>query len=355
VDLFGRGFGNVAPELRPAVFWAWRRTLDLTEKKLFKAPEGAVEELDPMSAAFTFVNWPLELAGKTPEPDPAASLPRALTDRQRLGYTMRNRWKDGDDIVTVFTGFRHPGGDWPCEGAELDLRLLGLGTEWILRGNSSAGDPTTTIQLEGAPDPDEVQQRHYAAAEDGSATVSLAYKLGKDGAGLRSLGVDYSGASGAPALLALADSIKWNAPGKRPPAKKGAPAPYCGAPRWRLVTDSGNQVTPQPDGFSIAGAGGAVLKGVVVSPVSPKVAVEEATHKIEINYRYDHLGGQFTRKVVSFEGGDFVFVLLLMGAGEIPTVSVSGSGKDAVATVGKQTVRFDGEKVRFGVFKGGLH
>ena len=369
VDLFGRGFGSVPPAIRPAVAGAWRRTLDLTDRKCFHAPEGAVEELDPMSAAFTLVNVPADSPAFRcmPPTDPADVLPRAMVDRRRLGYTMRNRWQDGDDIVALFTGFRHPGGDWGCEGAALDLRLMGLGAEWIVRGNGHVGDATSTVEGAGAAQSD-VRQTHLAVAEDGSASVSLAYSAA-GGRGLRCFGVDYSGASGAEALLVLVDKADFTPP---PPAPKpaGKPVPTGIAPaapidllgekapgeegqplhRWRLVTDVAHTVAVEPDGFRVASPGGAVMKGTFVAPRRPAVRAEEVKHRIEINYRYDHQGGQFTRKVISADGKGFFFVIMTLGRAAPPTVSAAGQGADAVVTVGNQTVRFDGGKVTFGRF-----
>ncbi len=384
VDVFARGFASVPPKLRPAVAWAWRRTLDLADRKLFQAPEGAIESLDPMSAAFTLVNAPAEMISGMGGGDPAGALPRALVDSQRLGYTMRNRWRDGDDIVAVFTGFRHPGGDWSCEGAELDLRLMGLGGEWMLPGNGRSGaKETNTVAVLGSRGPTHVRQTHLATAADGSAVVSLAYGLGEKGTGLRSFAVDYSGASGAPVLLILVDRVRFATPAealanlaskpvKRPDApeldigdesadplvelgpapddrKLRPPAPN----RWRLVTHRDNHVSADRGSFVIRGSGGARLAGTIVAPGTATPTVAQVTYGIEINYRYDHQSGEFTRKVVSFPGtpaaargdDDFYFVVMTLGAAEPPAVSVTGSGPDAVVTVGRQKVGFDGRKV----------
>jgi hypothetical protein len=376
VDLFARGLASVPPEVRPAVLWAQQRTADLTDRKLFDAPEGAVDELDPMSAAFALVNMPAGAAGGAPGANPSASLPRAVVDGQRLGYTMRNRWRDGNDIVALFTGFRHPGGDWPCEGAALDLRLMGLGGEWAVRGNGHIGEETSTVAVAGASAPTDVRQRRLATAEDGSAVVSLAYALGKNGTGMRSLAVDYSGASGAPALLALVDRVKYRPaaaaaakvqPGAGPKlpasaeegldelAGKPSTATAVAAPnRWRLVTHVDNKVTAVEGGFAISAPGGAMLKGLVVAPRKARCSARDVPHSIEVNYRYDHKIGQFTRRVIELPGDDFFFVVMTMGAGETPAMTATGAGPDAVVEVGRQSVRFDGEKVVLGQFgKGG--
>jgi len=349
VDLFGRGLASVPPAIRGAVFAAWQKTRALTDAKKFSAPEGAVETLDPMSAAFTLVNWPGDgRAG-------GLSLPKAIVDSQRLGYTMRNRWQDGDDIAAVFTGFRHPGGDWVCEGAPLDLRLQGLGVEWLVRGNSIVTGMTSTVALEGVKtEPQDVTQRSCATAADGSAIVTLAHKMG-----LRSFAVDYSGASGAPALFVLADKITYRpAPARKPAAKPVTKDDVPGEPpreslrapphRWRLVTDAGNQVAVEPGGFTITGPNGATLRGTIIAPAKATPTVADATHNIEINYRFDHINGSFTRKVISVAGDDNFLVVFTLQKGAAPPVTVEGD----TVRLGQQTVRFDGEKIVLGRFAG---
>lgn len=316
VDLFGRGFANVPPEIRRSVFAAWRKTQALTDSKKFSAPEGAVESLDPMSAAFTLVNWP---TGGAPG---QSALPNAIVDAQRLGYTMRNRWQDGDDIVAVFTGFHHPGGDWLCEGAALDLRLQGLGVEWLVRGNSSATGQTSTVAIDGVKsEPQAVTQRSCVTNADGSASVALGHKNGA-----RSFAVDYSGRSGAPAVFVLADKVA----GQRN--------------RWRLVTDATNQVAVAPGGFVITGPNGATLCGTVIKPAKVVPIVREDHHSIEINYRFDHTGASFTRNVISVDGNDEFLVVFTLQKGPAPAVKFAG---DKV-TVGEQTLRYDGARIELG-------
>jgi hypothetical protein len=138
-------------------------------------------------------------------------------------------------------------------------------------------------------------------------------------------------------LLALVDRIR--------------PAPADDSPnQWRLVTHLDNKVAVEAGRFTIAAPSGAMLRAVVAAPASARCEAEEATHRIEINYRYDHEGGQFTRRVVSFPGREFFFVVMTLGAGDAPAATVAGAGPDAVVKVGAQTVRFDGDKIVFGRF-----
>jgi hypothetical protein len=350
-DLFGRGFANVPADARQQTLWGWQRTLDLTDRKLLNAPEGAVESLDPMSAAFTFVNWPG--AGPQTVPTDSSKFPRAIVDTRRLGYTFRNRWQDGNDVVAAFTGFAHRGGDWGCEGAKLDVRLMGLGAEWAVRGNGHIGEFTSTVAVAGAREPDDVKQVHLAAAPDGSGVVSLSYSLGAAGSGLRTFGVDYSQASGAPALIALADRLRLAPPPKGAPKSSVSPedkllAGAAGpAAQWRWVTDVENQVTIEKDGFAVSSGGGATLRAFFAAPGKPQVKVVEVSHKIEINYRYDHQLREFKRRMISVSGQDLFHVVLVMARGAIPAATIQGAGPNAQVTIGKQVVRFNEGKAAF--------
>ena len=366
VDVFGRGFANVPEAMKPIVFEAWKRTLELTDKGLFDSPELAVTELDPMSAAFTFVNWP-DASALAARP---SACPLALVDRQRLGYTMRNRWKDADDIVAVFTGFRHPGGDWGCEESELDLRLLGLGDRWI-----EEGKPSNRVGGDWAAGITDVRQRHLATSPDGSAIITLEYGAPEGGVGLRCFAVDYSGKAGVPALFAVVDrpllrtSPKAPEPGKKKPEKRRKVPSLDGLldgnegealdlgihdkpevvykTHWQLVTHVDNEVNTGAGAFRITGKQSGVLAGTVVAPAGTKVTADEDLYKTEINYRFDHQWKKFSRQRIRVPGNEFYFVVMTLGTRPAPKPAVTGSGPDAVVKVGKRTVRFDGEKVVF--------
>jgi hypothetical protein len=89
-----------------------------------------VDALDPLSAAFRFVNYPLDLA----EEHPSKALANVTVERRKGGYVFRNRWQDGEDCVTtVFLDSNFVGGSWASLEAA-DLRIQGLGADWTVRG-----------------------------------------------------------------------------------------------------------------------------------------------------------------------------------------------------------------------------
>ena len=201
VDLYARGFGFVSDDLKPMALWGWERTQALADAGKLKAPELVVDKPDPMSAAFAFVNWPAAGDGGMEEKNPAECVPNAITDTQVLGYTLRNRWRDADDIVALLAGFRHAGGDWPG-GNFGELRLAGLGAQWVVHAGCGADYPGMHVLGSGYRD---VRERSCQLKEDGSGTTALDFVDAKgEVRATRYFAVDYSGACGAPALLVTA-------------------------------------------------------------------------------------------------------------------------------------------------------
>jgi hypothetical protein len=213
-------------------------------------------------------------------------------------------------------------------------------------------------------EPQRITVKHNDLKPDGSGSISLAYGLLPKGGGLRAFAADYSGTCGAPALFVLADRIDFASPVRPttppparpllgPPDDDDSPLLPAGAStrpadvppnRWRLATDLANIVTVLPDGFMITSPGGAVLRATVVEPAKPTIAVAEETHATELNYRFDHTSGTFTRKVITVAGTDRFLVVMTLSRGPAPTVALNGDRM----SVGQRVVRFDGEKVIVG-------
>jgi hypothetical protein len=121
---------------------------------------------------FALVNWPI---GVEPR-NPAELLPKVAQDATMGHNVFRNQWKDADDIaVGVLFGSR-------ClKGEKFDNRIMVRGLKMRLSFCKLAG-------LEG-------MKTSCVPAEDGSGVCS--------GEG-NSVGVDYSKASGAEALIVVA-------------------------------------------------------------------------------------------------------------------------------------------------------
>lgn len=393
VDLWARGFGLVPDDLKPMGLWGWTRTQKLADAGKLKAPELVTEELDPMSAAFAFVNRPPPGSG-IEERNPGECAPLTVADTQFLGYTLRNRWRDKDDIVTLFTGFRHSGGDWPG-GMVGEWRLAGLDAQWVVHaGGSMSSYPAMHILEKFGM---EARERYAQFMSDGSGAMGLDLLDPRGNTrAARHFAVDYSGACGAPALIvtvdcmppppaaavkeALAASAEAGVVAARPQLRTRAgksdsdagdasdegatvaqgskgkassssasPAEstlfYGGSNRWALVTLDENKVALTSNGFTITAPNGATLAGTVVAPLEPKLWTEEATFGHEINYWREHRGANFDRKIVQTAGGELIVVVMTLQKGPPPKVTASVQGDKAEIAVGGRVVTFDGKRL----------
>jgi hypothetical protein len=148
--------------------------------------------------------------------------------------------------------------------------------------------------------------------------------------GTRSFAVDYSGRSGAAALLVVADHI---AGGRRK------------IWMWQLPRNDRAKTSVNGKSFTIT-QGEASLRATVLAPADPQIEV--ITEKRRIHLKYGKYGNVALRAVhVTSESnpnaGDFVVALTLQ-RGEAPAVQ----GSPKAFAVGGQEVRFDGERIAIG-------
>jgi hypothetical protein len=376
---YARCFGFVEPALRPAVGWAAHRTLDLALAGNLKSENLVVDELDPMSAAFALANWP------TPEQirPPEGHIPLSIADRQRCCWTFRNRFKDGDDAVAMIAGFIHPGGDWG-DVVSGEFRLAALGCEWAVRGGGE-GRPGSQIPYHNVVKPAdkdgnplwsnvvyrEISRRN--ADDTAGVVLDMVPLLRKAGSreeygsarGSRAFLTDFSGACGAPVLVAVRDVIP---PAPRPPdkvladpveataaggtgddedllpasaKKRPPPGPYDPPVntnvmhRWTLVTLPEHRVDMRPDGFTLTATNGATLSATVLLPAKPRLWKQSASVGMELNYRYDHRGGSLRRTVITVGGYEPFLVVMTVQRGEAPQATLAGD----VLSVGRRKVR----------------
>jgi hypothetical protein len=219
-----------------------------------------------------------------------------------------------------------------------------------------------------------------------TGNLRLAGGFGDSGVrGLRAFGVDYSGKSGAPCLLAVADKIeggknpvwwwpftsqtfgvgglkeaaeykqkddalgypgllkKFDAEARRDvEAFKGKDAEWAkyAAERAEVL----KSLKTEGNAFTFS-KGAATLKGTVISPATPKIQADDLQQLL--------LGAKCSLGFIvcsglAVRGGESYFVVATLQEGEPPKVESSGAGLDAKVRVGGQTVRFDGQKIVFG-------
>jgi len=360
----------IVPEpWKPAALWAWNYHAGI------RGPEEAAGLIDsPSMAALAFLNYPLDMR---PQP-PQGVMPLAWEAPTFGYYGFRNAWQGGDDFLaqaflkaTLISG-------WNGANAGT-FRLLGLGHVWAFgpTDRNRCRREENVVQL---PDDDisemALGKLVYAKMEkDGSGVVTVdlgdvyaapalpaadgrtpapyekytsfrrAARLRDSGIrGIRSIAVDYSGRSGAPCLMVVADKIAggkakvWTWQLGDEPAKKGDPAGNL-----KDTTAAGNT-------FAIRKPDGAVLRGTFVAPARAKVAAE-VRRETMVGRGGSSKGKALPRPIAGVfangprgDEGEF-FVVVTVGRGDPPAVKTEGEGLKAKVTVGKRTIRFDGEKI----------
>ena len=168
---FAQGFGAITSEQKPALLWLYNRLFREADEKR-GAPLDTVSAY-PHRAILSFVNWPF---GET-ETNPGDVLPRAVEDKAAGHYMFRNRWRDADDII-VSALLRPSKGHYGVKAGQ--ILVWGLGQKSVF-----------PVQVSGA--------TKFFEAGPGGGVVSTS-------AG--SLGVDFSGKSGADAVLVLGGPIR---------------------------------------------------------------------------------------------------------------------------------------------------
>jgi hypothetical protein len=378
-DNWARGFGLVEDRFRQICLANWDKTQAMTEEGTFMTfCTASSRDVDACSAAFRFVNHP-GIPAKSE--DPAALLPKASVDNDKGIFLFRNGWRDADDsVAAVLVEATEPNQSWyGPEGG--DLRWFALGCDWIERGipwgngvSTRNPDPKTgkmpctrgmgsVIQVPGF---DATVDRPGPAAGiprgkllssdlkgDGSGVVTMdlsnwflgvgdeeytdhagakkTRKVAKDAGirALRSVAVDHSGASGAPALMAVADKLT------------GSP----GGETWQLCTMPEHKVTFEGQTFTIASTNGPTLRGTVVAPAGAVITNAFGDFVHEANYFGRHGHVRLKRQVVKVRGpGSLFFVVMTVQRGAAPTVTADAAG--TAAKVGGRTLRFaDGKLV----------
>lgn len=415
-------------EWQPGLLAAWNRHLGIN------GPEDAAKALRPIggrgyasvnfstmetAAAHAFVSYPLDM---TP-PAPGAELPLTWFARQHGYLACRNAHADGDDIV--FMSFAKA---FPTSGRENGnagaIRLAGLGHEWIPSVDGRERFREHVLQLgEEVPINERasghIRDQWQGSDGSGGMTIDLSdiyrgQNLDDEGkgadlysgygglrfaeafadsgrSGMRAVAIDYSGASGAPALLAVVDQVSgveqadwvirldasiepygsWRAKdddgnlhrGKTIPeasfggrtgyGKGNLPLEYFVFTRGRRVAED-YQPRVDDDMVAIDGnafivtQGDATLRGTVIAPAVVSLSKGAESQVRPGRAGHSHNANRFGTYSIQASGNTAYFVVMTLQRGPAPEVTLSGEGLDAVITVGGQTVRFDGERIIFG-------
>ncbi len=343
-------FPLIPEEYKSGVLWAWHHVTGAHEDH-----GAAVVGKRGLDLALSYINHPTASDGElSVEPKhPDESMPNTWRAEDFGFYVFRSGWKADDFIAQVFAKAM-PVGGWnhPNAGA---WRLRGLGHTWNTGPTSRNGVrpqesvvllPEDETHISGC-----AQPTHLETAAEGSASLTMnmndvygpagrrlhdknhlkMFDRRKPGkiTGLRAMAFDYSGASGAEGLMVLVDKISgggkrlwtWQVPGE-----------------WL----SGGVVKLEPgrNGFTID-HGEAKLVATFVTP--EKIDITAGTDQVKVGSpRHGYHGPVHRIKVA---GTKNFFLVATIQRGDAPTPKIDGKGLDAKVTIGKQTVRFDGEKI----------
>lgn len=362
-ELFAALLPVVAEDRQPAALWGWHRHAGFDGENW-----SSLVEKRPLLA---LLNYPMEMKPV----EPGRVLPLCWRADDFGFYGFRNRWRDGDDCILQVFAKAHYIGGWNSGNAGT-FRLVGLGHDWAT-GSTDRNRHRWEESVVQLPDDPEINQTacgrvtHVETRPDGSGVVSIDYtdvysgrKMRPDGrkgmrlysrygnirqdeafvdlgiTGMRSIGVDYSGRSGSPCLVAIVDQVRGG-----------------GRKVWTWQLPAGDKDSPgdvertttEGNSFLVRKNDGATLYGLFATGQRPVVEVRRTTMR---GGGGSTAGKTLERPVhgvfAETRGNDagFFFVGVLQG-GPPPEIHVRGKGLDAVVTVGKQRIRFDGDKIVF--------
>ncbi len=402
-DFFAAMFPIIPEDWQPAALWFWHRHVGAEgpgdADKLLHSPgrtHGNYGDYDT-HPLWVFVNYPMDMIPQ----HPAESMPLTWEAPQFGYYGFRDSWDDEDGFLVQLWARAYHSGAGGRDNAGT-FRVTGLGEHWSNPGTFHFGE--NLVFLPGADiNTGACGKVAYARSEeDGSGVVTIdmsdvyAGSSGKGSlyenygsvrrpvafaetglSGLRSIGVDYSGKSGAPALIVIVDEISgigevddvdnslwaWQLDsgretiGKAEDVEEGTREHGV---RWRgevidynvgEVLHSGTEQLDRDDTtvdgqrFRIDGENGGSLQGTFVEPGNVSMSFEKRWEEV---MRYKRNVSRIHSESLFAEGqGKYFVVLTLSEDDEHPKVTVDGEGLDARVQVGERTIRFDGEKVVF--------
>ncbi|MCC5848265.1 MAG: hypothetical protein JJU29_09235 [Verrucomicrobia bacterium] len=354
---FAALFSAIRPEWQPEVLTAWNRDAKVTDT--------GFGELFGGDLARTFVNYPAEM-----DPAPLGTNLPLFWEAPDFGYyALRTGWGEKDFIAQVFLKSQSiQGWNGPNAGT---YRLRGLGQDWAV-GPTDRVRRREQENVVFMPESDLAAgaRGHLTHLEQGDKTMVLSvdlnetyerqgrYHITRYGqirylnrnpetrsepsgiTGSRSIAFDFSGLSGAPALYAVVDRIEGGEDEPRlwlyqPPLERGQSVAQVVKP-----VDSGFVARSRENGPS--------LHGRFAHPASPKVNTNPLSYIYEKNWGNNRGRHEIQVNAVHVPGTDHFVFIATITEGEYPEITVSGQGLDAVFTVGRRVISFDGENLVLG-------
>ncbi len=308
------GMGTVPAKFLPAILWTFDPVFGLSGDQTFNI-------FKPYDAIFAMVNYPLD---QQPA-NPAEVLDRVWVDEKAGYYVFRNGWQDENDIVVSIHANKLAK---PASHSFRDagsFRISGLGTHWAIRPVHHEAKVITDFEnrvvIENATNWLGAETTHFQKKSDGSGSISLkmdsSYFGGsrlKDKVDLgikanRSISVDFSGKSGAEALLAIVDRFEGG-----------------GDKIWQMFTHE-DAVEIVNNQFTISASNGATLRASFVYPPN-----------VELNFDATH-------KLIKASSSDHFFVIMTLQKGAIPAIDTDFNIWENGAKVGDLEIKFDKDNI----------
>ncbi|GDY12040.1 hypothetical protein LBMAG53_09180 [Planctomycetota bacterium] len=200
---FAVGFATIPEKYRGALLWSWKTYVEageLTEWDPKNRPKFNCIRY-PHRAFLAFLSWPVDEAPT----DPATVIPRCTVDRVHGCIVARERWRDAQDIIVTQALEIGPKGYYQLKDGKRSsdragtFRIWGRGLQTLLTTNLAGALPVA-----------------FARADNGSYAMTV-LKNSKRSA----FAVDFSGRSGALAVVLAVGPDAVSAKVADPPAAKG--------------------------------------------------------------------------------------------------------------------------------------
>lgn len=285
---------------------------------------GRLDRLAPRDLIAALVTYPFDI-----KPREAPELAAGVLHHEASGsYDFHN----GEALVHAFLKASLP--DQPTSSLPRagGFHISGLGTEWVYP-QTRKSEFENLLHVAGSEGEGVGKVLYFTPKPDGSGVVgadmSDVYSRGTDlkVQASRHFAVDYGGTSGARVLVAMVDRVRGG-----------------GQKSWRIhtVMDNYRSIGAEGGTFFIRkaarrGGGGHSLTGRFIAPRDVRVTADEENRIRKPGYR--RIEGVSDAKDVDF------FVVMTLQEGDPPKVTVRGTGLDAVVQVGRQEVRFDGQRL----------
>lgn len=330
---------------KPSALWVWNYLMGVTDDasipRVMPSGKESIWGLGSLTAAQTFLHYPLDVQPVHPR----EGMPRDWRADTFGLHVFRSGFEAGDEFVAQVFGKTFPIKGWNHPNAG-SFQVWGLGHAWSTT-DDSPGTIRDTYSIVLLPD-EQINAGatgrlvHRRAFPDGSGSITFdlgdVYARRRTGRqdeaqgsadikGLRAFAFDYSGKSGAPALMVIVDRIEGG--GRR---------------LWTWQKPDGAAATVNGNGFTISYPD-ASMKATFVLPASVKPEYVEEKVKEGADAKHGFWG---TLRRIKAHGRGSFFVVITFQRDEAPPVKVEGEGLEATVKVGGQTVRFDGTKVLLG-------